>query len=344
MYIPVLKNRLYENKFLRENKYLFDSKNILPLIEIIELKIGRSECGLDDLISYYDENLKSTYFIDFFASTYGEYRNADYNKVQFSLDIRDESKYKYQDLLDITRKSEYSIPVISIKKAREFILDKNEITRFVNNTQAHKKSIALRISAELYDQYADLVNELLRNNDYLIYDINEESIESRFFDLHKMSSFKSNYKKIILHSPRPSNLNNGSYIDGDFTGLIDNSLKNDYSDYEFDGFADYAGLKNVLPSAGGNGQGAALGLFYVEDKNEFFSIKNADSSKGAKGHKYVINQAFGIYKSRLNVNGDCPAFDYIDQTLRSRNKSGSFGQWKYITILRYISQIKTVYN
>lgn len=344
MYIPVLKNRLYENKFLRENQYLFDSENILPLIEIIDLKIGRTECSLEDLISYYDENLKSSYFIDFFATTYGEYSNADYNKVQFSLEIRDESTYKYQNLLDITNISEYCIPVISIKEARNFILDKNEITRFVKNTQAHKESIALRISADLYDQYADLINELLRIEDYLIYDINEESIESRFFDLYKMKNYESKYKKILLHSPRPSNLNNGSYIDGNFTGLIDNSLRNDFSDHDFDGFADYAGLKNVLPSSGGNGQGAALGLFYVEEKNKFFSIKNSDSSVGAKGHEYVINQAFGKYMSYLNVNGDCPAFEYIDQVLRSRNKSGSFGQWKYITILRYISQIKTVYN
>ena len=42
MYIPVLKNRLFENKFIREHQLFFDD-NIVPLIEILNLKIGRKE-------------------------------------------------------------------------------------------------------------------------------------------------------------------------------------------------------------------------------------------------------------------------------------------------------------
>jgi len=344
MYIPVLKNRLYENKFLRENQYLFDSNNICPMIEIIDLKIGRTACGVEDLITHYDKSIDSKYFIDFFVTTQGEYTNVDFSKVKFSLDNRDESIYNYQELLKSTIKSKLSIPVISIKRQRPFILNGTKIIELITSCQGYKDSIAVRIVAELYDEYSDLINGLLRDNDYLIYDINEETIESRFFDMHKLEEYNANYKKIILHSPRPSKLNNGSYIDGAYTGLIDNSLRDEYFSYDFDGFADYAGLKNVLPSSGGNGRGAALGLFFVDEQNVFFTIKNEDSTEGARGYNYVIDEAYNKYYSKLNPNNNCPAFDYIDNELRSRNKNGAWGQWKYITILRYISQIKQSTN
>jgi len=67
---------------------------------------------------------------------------------------------------------------------------------------------------------------------------------------------------------------------------------------------------------------------------------NDDITQGASGHAYVINEAVNKYISILNPNNDCPAFKYIDTILITRGKAGSWGQWKYITILRYISQIK----
>ena len=95
-----------------------------------------------------------------------------------------------------------------------------------------------------------------------------------------------------------------------------------------------------MPSGGGNGQGSALGLFYLGSKNEFFSIVNSNTLLGASGHKYVIEELFDIYRTFLDIDNDCPMYEYIHNNLISKGKSGAWGQWKYITLLRYISQIK----
>lgn len=339
MYVPVLKNRLYENKFLRDYPDMFDNK-IVPLIELLELKIGRTQKKISEIIQAYDENIRSQYFLDFFTFSPEEYSGFASSKVLFSVKIQSEKFYKYDDLLMETRASKYCIPVISIKDVRLFMLDHGRIKRTIQEIQKYKHSIAVRISANLFDKYIHTIDSVLRNQDYLFYDINEENIEPRFFDLITIKSLSKSYHKIIIHSPRPSKQNNSSYCDGQYTALIDNELRNSYTSYGFTGFSDYAGLKNVLPTSGGNGQGAALGLFYVNDVNAFFSIKNDDKTQGARGHEYVIKEAFLKYKHILNPNNDCPAFEYIDNTLRLRGKTGAWGQWKYITILRYISQIK----
>jgi len=220
------------------------------------------------------------------------------------------------------------------------MLNHTRIIRTIQDLQKHAKEIAVRISADLFDTYINTIDSVLREEDYLFYDINEENIGPRFFDLLTIQNIKKSYDKIVIHSPRSSKLNNGCYCDGQYTDLIDNELRTSYSSNGFTGFSDYAGLKNVLPTSGGNGQGAALGLFYVNEENAFFSIMNDDTAQGASGHGYVIDEAFTKYQAVLNPSNDCPAYDYIDDTLRSRGKTGAWGQWKYITILRYISQIK----
>ena len=343
MYVPILKNRLYENKFLRDNSYLFD-KNVSPLIEVLELKIGRTKKTIPEIIQEYDKTLNSMYFLDFFTFTHGEYSRVDLNQVEFSIKIQSEKNYKYDDLLMECTGSNYCIPVISIKEARVFMLDQNRIKKTILDLQKHKDIIAVRISASLFDTYINTIDSVLRDQDYFFYDINEENIEPRYFDLITIRNLNKKYRKLVIHSPRPSKLNNGSYSDGYYTDLIDNELRNTYKLNGFTGFSDYAGLKNVLPTSGGNGQGAALGLFYVNEKNAFFSIMNQDTTKGARGYAYVIREAFAKHKIILNPSNDCPAFDYIDNVLRSRGKSGAWGQWKYITILRYISQIKMSTN
>jgi hypothetical protein len=340
MYVPVLKNRQYENKFLRENKLLFYSE-VSPLIEIISLKVGKKRYGeVAELIKMYDDALTCNFFIDFFVFGPDEYKEFDPNQVIFSLGIREETNYEYFDLLKIVAKSKNGVPVISLKTARTFLKNIQLLKIQISDLQKQCRSIAIRLESKVFDDYFDFIHPLLRKNDFLFYDINEEEIQSKYFDIRKMKSVKKDYKLLVQFSSRPRKIKNGSYPDGEFTKLIDNSLRENYQEYGFDGFSDYAGLKNVLPTNGGNGRGAALGLFYVNEKNSFFSIKNKNVDLGVKGHSYVIDQALNKYNLLLNPQNDCPCFDFIANELKIKGASGSWGQWKYITVLRYISQIK----
>ena len=270
MYVPILKNRLYENKFLREHFDLFSEK-ITPLIEVITLVFGRSEKSIEEMIQIYDNYFYSPYFIDFFAFSHDEYQQFDSSQVDLSLKIRDEAEFKYfDDLLFEASRSMKAIPVVSIKRARDFILSKSVMISTIQKVQKCTSRMAVRIDSNLLDQFYDTLHPLLRKDDFLLYDIREDTIESKFFDLQAISQKKKDYKTIILNSPRPSKLKNGSYKDCAFTGLIDNSIRETYLTHGFDGYGDYAGLKDVLPTDGGNGKGAALGLFFVDEYNKFY--------------------------------------------------------------------------
>lgn len=341
MYVSVFKNRMFENKFLRENGVRYYSDDILPMIEVISLKIGRKKYEVDELLELFDGYFESEYFIDFFTFDEKEYKKFDISKVQFALEIRNEDNYKYFD--DLLRKvsfTENGIPVISVKNIRKFLLDESILRDLILKLQKICDKVAIRINSDLLGKYFKLIDSTLRENDFLFYDINEDTIESKIFDLMSMSSRKGRYNMVLLHSPRPSEINNGSYVNGGFTGLIDNTLFVDYNLHGFDGVADYAGIKNVLPTDGGNGQGAALGLFFVKSANSFFSIVNKNTKDGAAGHVHVINELFYKYRFIIDPALDCEAIKYIDDNLKQRSSSGSWGQWKYITILRYLDQIK----
>jgi hypothetical protein len=340
MYVSVLKNRMFENKFLREFGKKYFNESVVPLIEVISLKMGRTTYNIDDLLTLFDSYFDHDFFVDFFTFRESEYKKFDPERVKFSLEIRNESKYKYyDDLLFKVVKTKHGVPVISIKKARSFLNSSAKVIDLIKKLQMHFDKIALRVQCSMFDEYFKVAEKHLREQDYLIYDINEESIESKVFDLMNVQSKSGKYSVIVLHSPRPSHIKNGSYRDGGYTGLIDNSLLNDYVLHGFDGVADYSGLKNVLPTDGGNGQGAALGLFFVRSANKFFSIMNNNTKDGAAGHRYVMKELFNKYIGLIDPTSTCSAVDYINTNVWSKGSSGSWGQWKYITMLRYMDQI-----
>ena len=94
MYIPVFKNRLFENKFIREQQVYFGD-NIVPLIEILSLKIGRTKMSVDEMLSIYDDCFSSNYLIDYFTFDDGEYSKFDPNQVPFYFEHRNDKIKDY---------------------------------------------------------------------------------------------------------------------------------------------------------------------------------------------------------------------------------------------------------
>ncbi|NMA06063.1 MAG: hypothetical protein GX931_06840 [Acholeplasmataceae bacterium] len=339
MYYPMFKNRMYENKVIRENKSVFEGGFITPIIEIIELKHD-----VETIIKRYDEDIVGRYFIDFFTFAYKEYLRFSPKKVTFSLDIRDEKRYKYIDLLLETVKSEKAIPIISIKQGRPFILNKEKIFETIKTLQEKKDSIAIRIEGRYYDEYFDIIHNLLRQSDYFMFDIGSSSIDSFILQLSDFSSKNHIYKTILLNSPRLENLNNGDYENEQYTQLIDNSVAKEYMEYFFDGFGDYVGLKDELPTDGGSGKGAALILMYNHEKNNFFSIVNKSTDDGLKGYENFVYERVIWHRNRLDPNEDCLAYKYIDRNIGPGKGYGNWAIWKYILMLRTLSEMKKVYK
>ena len=344
MYIPILKSRQQEDSFLKENSNLFNTENIIPLIEIISLRINKKNFEVLELIEHYSTTINGKFFVDFFSFEVEDYIPFDKNKVSFSLSLRDESTYSYYDLLKISTLYNNSIPVISINGGREFILNETYLMELIDKLQNITSSIAIRIQSKYFDDYFNIINNKLRESDYFFYDIGESSIDPLYFNIQDIMNKTGKYKSIILNSPRKRRYFNDKYIDCDYTDLIDNSIRIDYKDYGFDGFGDYAGLKDSLPPERGDGDGSALALLYDNNVNKYFSIINSDKKLGSSGYYYVIEKIIDDYKNKLDPTGQCPAIKYIYETRYLPDKPGNWATWNYITILRTISQIKMSIN
>lgn len=338
MYIPILKNRLFENKFIREYSYLFD-KTIVPMIEIIEKKIGRTEKSIFEILEYYHGILKNEFFIDLFTFNATIYRPYSPAKVKYAVSLRNNYDEDYVKDLNEFQYFERAIPVVSVKKDRDF--EEYDFINLIVDLKESNSKVAIRIEAEYFEEFSEIIKEYLDKDDFIMLDINEEELESKFMEMDYFENAGLPCKTVIISSPRRRKIKNGLYENRRFTDLIDVSLSCDYMKLGFDAYADYAMLKDTLPNDGGNGKGAALGLIYSKQHNSVYSIMNGDTEQGSKGHRYVIDTLMEE-KTRdiLDPKRDCLMYKFIEEYFLPYDKTGSWGQWKYITILRAISQIK----
>jgi len=360
IYVPLLKTRQQELSVSKKMNYCF-SENIIPLFEILtdkyetkykidpithsviveqkgKRKMRIKEVPTDsdiitlDFINGLLGDKKA--FIDYFRFTIEKYgKNININKTDLAWKLsRDSELYKNR----IEEISKYSnlIPTVSIKQGFDF--KKSELEEFLVKLQSENEIIALRITEEWLEKYRGIIKNILRYTDYLLFDIGEQNPNSKIMELEEVMELEISAKKILLNSPRKSDVRNGAYEEFGITELIDNSVREIYSEYGFQGIGDYCGLKDTLPSAneGSNGTGAALALLYHYEENGFYSFLNPDTSQGMSGYNKIIPIVLSK-KDIFDLAHNCPAIQKIEKM----NKSGNWSTWHNITITRYIHQI-----
>lgn len=359
IYVPILKTRREEMNVSKKLNYCFSDK-IIPLFEIlndqyeIKYKIdpvtqkyileqkGKRKMRIKELPTDADiitldsinrlmQNKKA--FIDYFRFTIKKYgKNIDISKTELAWKLsRDSDLYKNR-IKDIS-KYKNLIPIVSVKP--EFVFGKNELEELLIELQDKNESIGLRITEEFLEEYNMLINNILRGTDYLLFDIGEQNPTSKIMEFEEVMELESSAKKILLNSPRKAKIRNGEYEVLGITALIDNSAKDEFSKYGFNGFGDYGGLKDTLPTNdGSNGTGAALALLYNYKDNAFYSFLNPDTSQGVSGYNKIIPV---ILKKKVffDPSNNCPAIQKIEEL----NKSGNWSTWHNINITRYIHQM-----
>lgn len=360
MYLPIMKNRAEEMKVIKDMNNYF-SNSIIPIIEIIrdeyeiryktdeitgeyvyEKKPGnknkrkvRLDPKEEDIITLekIQERLNGKKaFIDFFRFSDNEYDNRAFKGMELSLKLSRNYDYYKQRILQVGRFSNL-FPIISIKNG--FKISEYDLLNLISELKEKSSSIAIRITDNYFDDYSDLFIEHLTNQDFIMLDIRNQHIDSKFMELEELQELETRAKKVILHSPRSRTYKNGDYENLVYTSKIDNKIAIEYENFKLDGFGDFGGLKDDLPlDSGGNGKGAALGLIYVKEENAFYSIVNYDTNLGVRGFKYVRAEIL----KRLNFldkDQDCEAIKKI------KNMEGTFGTWSTwnnITLTRYIHQ------
>lgn len=365
MYIPIMKNREQELRVIQDmNKYF--SNNIIPLIEIIkdeheiryakdsngdykyEMKPGRKRKTKITLpkrdrdiitLSSLQKRLKNKKaFIDFFRFKDKEYGNKKYKDIELSFSLsRDYNSYRNR-LLEVSKYNNF-IPTISIKEG--FNPSMTDLHSLILELKRSNPSIAIRITDDFLDtdDYLNLIEKHLSENDFIMLDIREQSPEVKFIELEEFKEFETEAKKILLNSPRLRKYKNSDYKNLVFTNKIDNSATLKYKEYNLEGVGDFGGLKDDLPSEGGGGYGSALALMFSKDKNQFFSIVNKNSKLGLRGYPYVVGELLKKF-STLDESKDCPVIKKIKENAQ-KNSFGNWQSWTYYTLARYIHQQAT---
>lgn len=359
IYVPVLKTRQEELRVAKALNECF-SDNIVPLFEIIDdihqrrYKVDpltgdfiykqfpkqkrkvRAEPTDADIITMDKINDiigDRTAFIDYFRYTIKKYgRNIDVKKVELARRLNDDVNLYKERLKEIYLFNNL-IPVVSIKAS--FFMPKNELKEFLIELKNINDRIALRITEEFIEIYQDILENVLEDTDFFLFDIEEQCPKTKFMELDEISEMDIDAKIVLLNSPRKAKTKNGDYPENNYTDLIDNCAKDKISEYNLDGYGDYCGLKDILPTTTkGNGTGAALALMYDYGENSFWAYTNKDTSLGPRGYKSLIPQIVSD-KFKFDPDDDCEGYRKI---LEIPN-SGNWSTWHNICLRRYISQI-----
>lgn len=353
-----MKNRQEELKVIETINYTFSQK-IIPLVEIIKeeytprylidensgdfvykkgakrktkIKVDPRDEDIVTLNKLNQRLLGKKAFVDYFRFHEKEYENKDFSGVELSFKVsRNYNLYKSK-ILELGLYNNL-IPVISIKEG--FEMSRSDLTDLWNDLKATNNSVAIRFTDTFLDVYSTFFERVLTENDYLMIDIREQDVESKFIELEEFKDLKTKASKILLNSPRIAKIRNKQYENLAFTNKIDNSAAIKYSEYNLDGFGDFGGLKDVLPeNSSGNGTGAALGLIFLRSSNAFYSVVNEDTTLGLKGYEYVRKEILSK-KEFLDSDNKCKIIKKIENM---KGKYGNWGTWNNMTLSRYILQ------
>lgn len=357
IYVPILKTRSEELRVAKEMNLCFSDK-IIPLFEIINelyrptykrnsngefvyeqrkmrkvrVKADPTEDDIITLQKINDYVAGKLIFIDYFRFSLKKYgKNISFKKAELSFNMNNDLELYKTKLLETTKYSNM-IPVISLKPDCEF--PKSEFSIFVSKLQSKTQHIALRITEE-WMEYSKKVIQSMRETDFLLFDVEEQNPELKFMEIQGLLDMQANCKLILLNSPRKIALKNGEYPEHAQTDLIDNCARVVAEDNEFDGYGDYCGLKDAMPTDGGSrGTGAALAFLYDYKQNVFYSYCNRDTSLGVRGYAKLI-PLIKADEPLLNPRGDCPGYEKIHLL----EGTGGWKTWHNINAERYIHQI-----
>lgn len=318
LFIPILKNKaIAEPNAIKACSKIF-SNRIIPYIEII------------------NENAESRGYIN--------------TKRELGDLVHFEQFYRRKDstLSDIIKKTINNtrtniIPSLHLLDEKELIDNIDITSSFIDTIHNKHSNLSIRIPTFTNFNLLNGLMVLLENEDYLIFDIDDNDYKSLTLFFNAINRIPKKCKIIIFSNERPKNSTNKGLADLDYnlsfnTSVIDSIISNSFNQ---DGFGSYCAAKNDL-NQGGSYKYLIYGAFviYDYDKNSFFSIKS-----NTKDH---ASKAYSQLKSKIKQNRSIIdklffktpiSYNYINKLLDNENKKGSAAQYISFSIIHYIEEI-----
>ena len=226
------------------------------------------------------------------------------------------------------------IPVITVKRDID-ALKPGEVVALAGQLRADNPAQRIAIRIDDLEGYESAVKQVLRADDFLLYDFNEQPIRSKPIECMQLRRLNLPAQLIALCSPRARSATGRDFPNGDYANIINNVHLDTFANYGFQGVGDYGGLRDKLPE-GGTNKGRALAVLYDGSRNEFKTFVNDDYDRGPSGYQDIIPDI--LADATLNPKGNCVALGIVAEKYAQGTQS-TFAEWIKYTLIRYIQQL-----
>lgn len=330
MRVLTLKNRRAEFCAMKTlvQSVLFPN-DLMPYIEVIR------EGGRYDVAEWSELFSGRTLFVDYLRCDVKRYRGHDAEQAKLVYQLNNSLTLYRTKLIGLFDYPNV-IPVVAIREGVDKLSPK-EVAELIDELrqQRSERPIAMRI--EDFEGYEGVLTDVLRDGDYLFFDISEQRMASKVMEHNELNSMGICAHRGVLSSPRLRDINNKNYENGSPTSLIDCDDALSYSKYGYEFYGDYAGLKDNLPTRGGGGHGCALAVLYDADINRFRTYMCSDAGLGLEGYHEVMASIVAD-QAVLDPDGQCIALSTIRKMIEE-GKTGNWESWIKITLLRTVQQL-----
>lgn len=343
-YVPALMSLDGELNALKNQNF---SNNIMPLIQII--KDVKKANGTARVITDIENIIISKPDINFFITVP---RNLNLTNKQLKKPVRAfyteiESKGCYHsDILNTFCKYPNVIPAIEVKLDDYIVGDlKNLKTSLLNTPQ----KFCYIVEAKRLDVIKNELFELITENDFLIYNLEElsfekTSIKKEIKEIHAeqlRKGFKTIVIKQIYKELTFSKFPNGLIKPGtDAYDCIDYDFYDDFKSYNFDYFGDKAGIRSNPIYGGGLSYPAFLTIEMDSFEHHGFNgiEKDPNSFKTILLRKYIKSDHWTSILSST-YKSTCFGCKMIEKFNSNIDNPNSAAKWKTVTICHFIGTI-----
>lgn len=339
MYVPVLKNRQEEMNALKALYSIPISNKIFPLLEIVQAKSRENSKKTPSEELKECINPTTDFMVDILNVEHPKKSKEPINN--FLLNIRQTPNFRI-NLFNSLKDIKNVVPVVTYD-TDTYSLKNKEIEKESKLLRTNFSRLAFRIKIKHLDHALSEVANSININDVIIFDIHHTThsnpiLKSSYNKIKNLATAKS-ATTIIINSIIPEDFTNSSIVNGAPILEIDNSLRDSYAIYGFNGFGDYATIKDSLPSNGGT---ISPGFLFYSFKNNFFA--------GFKGIQHDLSSFISHIIPTLEKSPywkeysrdhllNCPGCKTILDIKKASLTGKSQGLWKRISIMHYIYTI-----
>ncbi len=252
----------------------------------------------------------------------------------------------YVDLMK--RFSAYSnvIPTLEVQYSSYY---SGLLTTLKSSIPSSSNSYAYYVKVSTFNLIKNEINNIITDQDYLIYDLdtkdfNKSSIKKEILDIQNIKQ-KKKFKTVVIKQIY-SNLTFPKYPDGkilpgtDAYDCIDFDFYEDFKTFDFEGFGDCVGIRDIPIYRGGISYPSYLTVeLDTFDHHGFKGLaKNPNSFESTLLPKYILSNHWNHILTpahKLACNGCL----MINNFYLKLDKSNSAQKWKTITISHFLESM-----